>query len=1587
VEFSAATKAWFAAAFAEPTAAQSRGWDAIGRGDHTLVLAPTGSGKTLAAFLWALDRLITEPGVGCRVLYVSPLKALTYDVERNLRAPLAGIAREAGRLGIEVPTITVATRTGDTPAADRRAMIRRPPDILITTPESLYLLLTSQAASMLAGVEHVIVDEIHAMAATKRGAHLALSLERLEQLTTGASPRSSAGGAGPAGSPRGAGQAALATGAGQAASDRRARRPGPQRIGLSATQRPLDELARFLGGQSAGRPRPVTIVDAGVRKPLELSIVVPVEDMGELGRVRSRADDENPEDLIMRGAAAGDPEVRASIWPAVYPKLLELIRAHRSTLIFVNSRRLAERLAARLNELAALDDPATSEGVDVFGYTGSGTGYHGAGVPADLVRAHHGSIAREQRLEIEDALKAGRLPALVATSSLELGIDMGAIDLVIQVEAPTSVASGLQRIGRAGHQVGQASKGRIFPKFRHDLLVSAVVAQRMHDGLVEETKVPRNPLDVLAQQVVAQVAASDAPTSVDELFDLVRGAYPFSDLTRELYEGVLDMLAGRYPSDEFAELRPRLTWDRLGGKLTARPGAKMLAVTSGGTIPDRGLYGVFTPEGGRVGELDEEMVYESRVGETFLLGATTWRIVDITRDRVVVVPAPGVPGKMPFWHGDVLGRPYELGVAVGAFTRTLGERSDEELARDHDLDPLALANLRAYVAEEREATGGILPTDRQVVVQRFRDDLGDWRIALLTPFGARVHAPWAMAIEAKVTERLGVEVQTVWSDDGIIVRLPEADDAPPVELVLIDPDEVEDLVVAATGSSSLFAARFRENAARALLLPRRRPGARTPLWQLRQRAADLLAVASKYGSFPILLETYRECLRDAFDLPALHELLGDIAARRVRVATVELSSPSPFASGLVSAYVAQFMYDGDAPLAERRAQALTLDRRMLAELLGTDELRELLDGDVLDALELELQAIDERRWATTVDGVADLLRRLGDLSAAELELRCSPGLAGPALAELVALRRVIPVRVAGEERYVVVEDAGRYRDGLGAVPPPGLADALLAPVPDALVQVVRRWARTHGPFSAGEPATRFGMGVDTVVEVLGVLVAEERLERGAFRPAGSNGVDEWCDTEVLRILKQRSLAVLRQEVEPADAEALARFVPAWQGVIEVGSIPPGGGIDRLYEVIAQLQGLAIPASVLERDVLASRVAGYQPRMLDDLLAAGEVLWVGAGSIGRDDGRIVLALPDQAAQILPRLGHLGVLGDRGVDRVGSASGPVEDDLHDHLRDVLRIRGACFFRELGRPGSTDTEVLEALWDLVWAGEVHGDAFAAVRATTGSSGPASRRRARPVGRSGVRPRPRLGNLSALGPARGQGRWSLVARDLGIDDPAGGGGVSGAPAHTGGGSSSRGAPSSTEAAVAVVGVLLERHGILTREVVRGEAVPGGFAALYPVLRTMEEAGRIRRGYFVAGMGGAQFALPGAVDRLRSLREPVGPPADSSVLVLAATDPANAYGLSLPWPQKGPARVAGAYVVFVGGQLSAYLERGGRGLVALRDFDGRWEEHVVAALGWLVSSGRWSRLVLERYPPELEAILRAANFTPTPKGLVRYGA
>ena len=1474
--FSRPTRDWFGATFDAPTQVQAQGWAAISRGEHALLLAPTGSGKTLAAFLWALDRLLTEPlpeeeSDRCRVLYISPLKALTYDVERNLRAPLAGIALAAERAGQEINALRVGTRTGDTGEKERRDMARHPPDILITTPESLYLILTSNARAMLTAVDHVIIDEVHAVAPTKRGTHMALSLERLERLR------------------------------------RQAGRPSPQRIGLSATQRPLDEIARFLGGrepdgQKGYKQRPVAVVDAGVRKVLELEVTVPVEDMASLGKRPMPAED-----------GSLDPESRASIWPAIHPVLLDLIRSHRSTLIFVNSRRLSERLANQLNELAEASGMVPEGG-------------------AALVRAHHGSVAREQRLEIEESLKAGRLPALVATSSLELGIDMGAIDLVVQVESPTSVASGLQRVGRAGHNVGEPSKGKIFPKFRGDLLVATVVSQRMQAGLIEETRVPRNPLDVLAQQIVAMASVEDI--TVDEVAELVAGAYPFADLEAEVLEGVLDMLSGRYPSDEFAELKPRLTWDRAEGKLSARPGARMLAVTSGGTIPDRGLFGVFTPEGGRVGELDEEMVYESRVGETFVLGASTWRIDDITRDRVVVSPAPGQPGKMPFWKGDAIGRPYELGQALGKFLREIDDKSNDWLRDECGLDELAVRNLRAYIGEQREASSGLLPTDTEIVAERFRDELGDWRLCVLSPFGARVHAPWALAIEALIRRRTGTEVQAIWSDDGIVVRLPEADEAPPVESMLLDPDEVDELVTTEVGSSAIFAARFRENAARALLLPRRRPGSRTPLWQQRQRAADLLAVAARYGAFPIILETYRECLRDVFDLPALKSLMSDIRSRAVRVTQIDVPAPSPFASSLAFSYVASFMYEGDAPLAERRAQALTLDRRMLAQLVGADELRELIDPAALAALEAELQALDERRWAHDLDSAHDLLRQLGDLTESEMAAR-SKG--GPFADELVVARRAVKVRVAGEDRLIAAEDAGRYRDALGVALPTGIAESFLEPVPGADLQLVRRWARTHGPFLTPEPAARFGLPVDRVAELLERLETDGTISRGAFRPDGTER--EWCDAGVLRQLRQRSLAALRNEVAPTEQDALVRFLPGWQGV---GS--KARGVDRVYEVITQLQGVPIPASVWERDVLASRVDGYDPRYLDELLAAGEVMWVGAGSIGGNDGRVMLFRREDADSLLG-VSRLAALGD--------SEKPAEPE-HARLRDVFAVSGACFFRELS--ANSENAALEALWDLVWAGEVTNDSFAAVRAL---ALPRSRR-----GRGGGKASRNIVNYRsvaprrAMAPARAQGRWSLV-REPDIE-------LSG----------------TTQGATLLARVLLERHGVLSRQAVLGESVPGGYAGIYPVLRAMEEAGRIRRGYFVTGLGGAQFALPGAVDRLRAAREEsVDEHGHERGVLLAATDPANPYGVALSWPVKGPARVAGAYVVLVGGQASLYLHKGGRGLIALRDPDGTWEAPAVEALAPLWADGRIKRLEQGRYPAELEEHLKERNFFVTPVG------
>jgi ATP-dependent Lhr-like helicase len=1438
--FAEPTRTWFEETFVEPTDAQALGWPTISGGRHTLIHAPTGSGKTLAAFLWCLDRLVAGPRPSkatVRVLYISPLKALAYDVERNLRAPLAGIRRTAERLGVEMPDVTVASRTGDTPADARRQLTRKPPDILVTTPESLYLLLTSQAREMLRGVEHVIVDEVHAIAATKRGSHLALSLERLSHLAGG----------------------------------------DPQRIGLSATQRPLEAIAAFLGGVD----REVAIVDAGARKELDLEVIVPVEDMSRMG-------DTVGVDEASGGPAAG-PEARHSIWPSIHPKLLELIRAHRSTLVFVNSRRLAERLATRLNELAG----------------------------EELVRAHHGSIAREQRLQIEEDLKQGRLPALVATSSLELGIDMGAIDLVVQIEAPPSVAAGMQRIGRAGHQVGEPSVGKIFPKYRGDLVEAAVVVERMKAAQIEETRIPRNPLDVLAQQLVA-ICVHDRWT-VDELHALVTRADPFRDLSREQLVGVLEMLSGRYPSDEFADLKPRVVWDRQTDVVSSRNDARVVAITSGGTIPDRGLYGVFLPGddskrgGRRVGELDEEMVYESRVGETFLLGASTWRIEEIRPDRVIVTPAPGEPGKMPFWHGDAIGRPIELGRAIGAFLRELEpmtpSAATRRLKESHALDDLAASNLVGYLAEQRMATGS-LPTDRTLVIERFRDELGDWRVVILTPFGGRVHAPWSMAIESRLREHHGLDVQSIWSDDGIAVRLPEGveqDGAALEGALLLDPDEIEDLLMRELGGSALFAARFRENAARALLLPRRRPGQRTPLWMQRQRSADLLAVASQYGSFPIVLETYREVLRDVFDMPALRDVLVSIRDRRVRVVSVETRSASPFASSLLFDYVGSFMYEGDAPLGERRAQALALDRELLAELLGSEELRELIDPEAVADLELELQALAPNRQARTVDGVADLLRRIGDLRTDEVTARVTGLEADAALAELEGARRAIRIRIAGEERWVAVEDAARYRDAVGASPPRGVAETFLEPDERPLELLLARWARTHAPFTADAPAARWGLARTAVEARLRSIAAEGSLLEGAFRPGGA--AREFTDPDVLRQLRRRSLARLRREVEPIDPEILARFLPTWQGV---GST--AGGLGRLIEVVGQLEGVPVPASVLERDLLPARVAGYTPRLLDELGAAGEVVWIGRGSLGRDDGRIALFRRD----------HVDLLA-----RAGAAEDRPAEPMHEAIRLHLQRRGASFFPQLRSSieARTDEELIDAMWDLVWAGEVTNDTFAPLRALS-------------LPRSRSRAAPRPGRLLALGPPRAAGRWSLVADLVGEER------------------------NPTERGHALATALLDRHGVVTREAVAAEGVAGGYASVYPILRAMEESGRARRGYFVAGLGAAQFALPGAVDRLRAVRED-----EPTVRVLAATDPAQPYGAALAWP-RGPdderlplQRAAGAYVVIVDGSAALYLERGGRSLLRLPAADDpEVTRRAVDALAGMVGpTGTMRELRLER--------------------------
>ena len=1493
--FSEPTRTWFAAAFAEPTPAQVGAWEAIGAGQHALVVAPTGSGKTLSAFLWSLDQLLTSERPAdktkrTRVLYVSPLKALAVDVERNLRSPLTGIRHTGDRLGQQVPEVTVGVRSGDTPAADRRRLVSQPPDIMITTPESLFLMLTSQARESLRGVETVIVDEVHAVAGTKRGAHLAVTLERLDALLD---------------------------------------RPA-QRIGLSATVRPLEEVARFLGGSA-----PVEIVAPPSTKEWDLQVVVPVEDMTQPGDY-----DEDSE----------EPTRAQSIWPHVEEHVVDLIEQHKSTIVFANSRRLAERLTARLNEIAT--ERATGERpephkspAEIIAQSGSSRG-----IEAVIAKAHHGSVSKEQRALIEDDLKRGRLPAVVATSSLELGIDMGAVDLVIQIESPPSVASALQRVGRAGHQVGEVSRGVLFPKHRGDLAQTAVAVQRMRSGAIESLSVPTNPLDVLAQQVVAATAMDGWP--VDDLYDLMKRTASFAQLPRSAYDAVLDLLSGRYPSDEFAELRPRIVWDRVTGALTGRPGAQRLAVTSGGTIPDRGLFGVFLVggegPGKRVGELDEEMVYESRVGDVFALGATSWRIEDITHDRVLVTPAPGVPGRLPFWKGDALGRPAELGEAVGAFTRELAampKHRAEQRAMAEGLDSYAAGNLVGYLHEQLEATQ-VLPSDQTLLVERFRDELGDWRLVVHSPYGTPVHAPWALAINARLRERYGIDGQAVASDDGIVIRIPDTDaEAPGGEVVVFSPDEIDDLVTQEVGGSALFASRFRECAARALLLPRRDPGRRSPLWQQRQRSAALLEVASRYPSFPIVLEAVRECLQDVYDLPALVGLMRSVEQRKVQVTDVSTQSPSPFARSLLFGYVAQFVYEGDSPIAERRAAALSLDQGLLAELLGRAELRELLDPEVLAELEAELQRLTPERRARGAEGVADLLRLLGPLSAQEVSERTADGVdAGDALASLALARRAVEVRVAGVERWVAIEDVGRLRDGLGVAVPPGTPDAFTDPVDDPLADLVSRYARTHGPFTTDDVGARLGLGTAVVRLTLQRLGAHGRVLDGEFRP-GASGL-EWCDAEVLRSLRRRSLARLRKEVEPVPPAALGRFLSAWQHV--------GGklrGVDGVVSVIDQLAGAPVPASALEPLVLAARVRDYEPSYLDELTAAGEVLWAGHASLPGADGWVSLHLADQAPLTLPE------------------HEPFEhSELHQAVLDALAPGGAWFFRQLAQQvGSTDDKALSAtLWDLVWSGRISNDTLTPLRALTRSGTPSHRTKRPPA-------RPRMASTTGrggaslrTGPPETAGRWALLPQ---LDtDP-------------------------TRRAHAAAERLLDRHGVVIRGAVVSERQPGGFAAVYKVLSAFEDSGRCRRGYFVEGLGAAQFGTAGAIDRLRTFSE-VDDGGKPSSVCLAATDPANPYGAALPWPEGDgghrPGRKAGALVVLVDGDLVLYVERGGRTLLT-------WSEDAdrlgpaTASLAEAARRGSLGRLTVERADgaallgggsTPLRQALDAAGFVATPRGL-----
>lgn len=1543
--FSQATRDWFTSAFQRPTLVQSQTWAVTAANQHALVIAPTGSGKTLAAFLYALDRLFREgeekyttPPSGkeknvTRILYISPIKALGTDVQRNLQIPLQGISEERRKCASAEIAIRVGIRTGDTPPQERAKLSRHPPDILITTPESLYLMLTSRARESLRGVETVIVDEVHAVAGTKRGAHLALSLERLDALLT----------------------------------------KSAQRIGLSATVRSVTEVAAFLGGD-----RPVTVVNPPATRHPDIRIVAPAANLDDV-----LADNSDSGDAIHKGR-------EGSVWPRIESGILDQILSHRSTIVFTNSRGLAEKLTARLNELylsrrQAFPEPR-GEPVHYDSSTGS-TGNRAQDTGEYIARSHHGSVSKEQRAVTEHALKSGELRCVVATSSLELGIDMGAVDLVIQVATPLSVASGLQRIGRASHQVGGVSKGLFYPRTRRDLVDSAVIVECMYAGELETLTPPRNPLDILAQQTVATVSMD--PVHVDDWYALVRRAFPWKDLPRSAFDATLDMLAGRYPSGDFAVFRPRIIWNRETGLLTARPGAQLLAVTSGGTIPDRGMFSVLLPEGDeqagsrRVGELDEEMVYESRVNDIITLGASSWRIQQITRDQVIVVPAPGRSARLPFWRGEGVGRPAELGERIGDFIHTMSDDNAELRLSPRLRDDNVLSNIKGLIDDQKNATG-VLPWSRHLVLERCRDEMGDWRVILHSPYGRRVHAPWALAIGGRLHAQWGADASIVASDDGIVARLPDSDGKlPDAALFLFEPEKLLRIVREAVSSTALFAARFRESAARALLMPGRTPGRRSPLWQQRLRASQLLEIAAGYPDFPIILETARECLQDVYDLDALEQVIRRLNTGEIQISEVTTPAPSPFATDLLFGYVAEFMYATDAPLAERRASVLALDSELLGNLLGQGDPLELLDPEIIRQVEDELQRRAVGRKAQGMEGVYDLLRELGPMTIEELAVRHEGTIADVRswLDNLSADKRIFPVVIADTEQMACMDDAARLRDALGVRLPASLSSAWLHPANTPLRDLFMRFSRTHTLFTGTQIAQAFGLGVAVADDLLrqlrdeGVLI---QLRSGAASIADDARASTWVNEEVFHRLRIRSLHAAREATRPVPATSYARLLLERQGIISPADGSParlpassGGmleGSDGVTRVIEQLAGIGLSASLWESQIFPARVRDYSPDILDELLATGEVIWSGQKKLGDDDGQVVLHLRDYLAETLsPPSGDSEALSD----------------LQRAILDVLSGGGAWFAQQLSamiqaqtqRSGNdewiTPATLHEALWGLVWQGYITTDIWAPLRGlsrTVSASRQPSRRsprmrRGRPT-YALPRPTSVAVPVSYTTPAL-TGRWSLLPVET-LND--------------------------TERMLAWTENMLDRYGVIGRQAVITENVPGGFPALQTLCRSMEDSGRILRGRFVEGMGGAQFAERHTIDRLRDLTSSNTENQAFTAVALSANDPANPWGTLLPWPTHPsslvPARRNGAFVVISAGQLRLYLAQGGKKMMVWSENEEMPSPEIFSALASALRREPRLRFTLTEVNDKpvrqttLFTLLREVGFSSSPQGL-----